>query len=35
VGKPFLARLGQVVYEYERKRKRRYQPDLAEFRFQY
>ncbi len=35
VGKPFLARLGQVFYEHELKRKRKHQPDLREFRFEY
>jgi hypothetical protein len=35
VGKPFLARLGQVIYEYELGRKRRHKPDLSQFRFDY
>ncbi len=35
VGKPFLSRLGQVIYEYELGRKRRYKPDLSQFRFDY
>lgn len=32
-GFPFLAKLGQAVYEYELKRKRRVQPDLRRFKF--
>lgn len=32
-GFPFLAKLGQAVYEYELKRKRRVQPDLSRFKF--
>jgi hypothetical protein len=35
VGKPFLARLGQVIYEYELSRKRRHEPDLSALRFEY
>jgi hypothetical protein len=35
VGKPFLARLGQVFYEHELRRKRRHKPDLSEFKFEY
>jgi hypothetical protein len=32
VGRPFLARLGQAVYEYERARPRPKRPDLTRFR---
>ncbi len=32
IGYPFMKNLGQVIYEYERKRKRKYKPDLSEFR---
>ena len=32
VGLPFLANLGRVVYDYEKKRKRRYRPDLSKFK---
>lgn len=31
VGIPFLANLGRVVYDYERKRKRKHMPDLSRF----
>lgn len=32
IGYPFMKNLGQVIYDYERKRKRKYKPDLSEFR---
>lgn len=35
VGIPFLANLGRVVYDYERKRKRKHIPDLSRFRLSY
>jgi len=31
IGFPFLAKLGQAVYEYELKRERKYQPDLSKW----
>lgn len=31
IGYPFMKNLGQVIYDYERKRKRKYKPDLSEF----
>jgi hypothetical protein len=34
-GWPFLYDLGQSVYQYELKRKRRYKPDLSRFRLEY
>jgi hypothetical protein len=35
VGLPFLEKLGQLVYDYEAKRKRTYQPDLSKFKLTY
>lgn len=35
VGFPFFRNLGRVVYEYEKKRKRRYIPELSTFRMTY
>ena len=35
VGFPFFKHLGEVLYEYELKRKRKYPADLSSFRFQY
>jgi len=35
VGHPFMYHLGQIIYNYERKRERKYQPDLAAFRIPY
>ncbi len=32
VGLPFFANLGKVVYEHEKKRKRKYRPDLSTFK---
>ncbi|NOS92356.1 MAG: hypothetical protein HOP30_10575 [Cyclobacteriaceae bacterium] len=32
IGYPFMKNLGQVVYDYERKRKRKNKPELSEFR---
>ncbi len=32
VGIPFLANLGRVIYEYEKKRPRQYPPDLSRYR---
>lgn len=34
-GWPFLYDLGQTIYQYELKRKRRYTPDLSRFRLKY
>lgn len=34
-GWPFLYDLGQTVYQFELKRKRRYKPDLGKFRLEY
>lgn len=34
-GFPFMKNLGQVIYEYERQRKRVYVPDLSRFKFKY
>ncbi len=35
IGFPFMKNLGQVIYDYELKRKKRYQPDLSSFKMQY
>ena len=35
IGFPFLANLGKVVYQYERKRKRKVIPDVSSFRMTY
>ncbi|QHT66130.1 serine hydrolase [Rhodocytophaga rosea] len=35
VGKPFLAALGKVIYEYELGRKKNFQPNLSKFRIDY
>lgn len=35
VGSPFMYQLGQTVYQYELKRKRKYAPDLSSFKIQY
>lgn len=35
IGFPFMKNLGQTVYQYELKRKRKQQPDLSEFRLTY
>jgi beta-lactamase class A len=35
VGYPFLYQLGQTIYNYELKRKRKYKPDLSKFKVQY
>jgi hypothetical protein len=35
IGFPFMKNLGQAVYRYELKRKRKYKPDLNEFILQY
>ena len=35
VGHPFLYQLGQTIYRYDQKRKRRYAPDLSRFRMTY
>lgn len=34
-GYPFMQRLGEIVYQYELKRKRKHNPDLSSFRFDY
>ena len=33
IGIPFLANLGRVIYEYERKRERKHLPDLSKFKW--
>jgi hypothetical protein len=35
IGHPFLYQLGQTIYNYELKRKRKYKPDLSDFIIQY
>ena len=30
-GFPFMGNLGRVVYQYEKERNRKYEPDLSEF----
>jgi hypothetical protein len=35
VGQPFMYQLGQTIYQHELRRKRKYKPDLSEFRIQY
>lgn len=35
IGIPFLTHLGQVIYEYERNRRRAFKPDLNRFMLQY
>ncbi len=35
VGFPFMKHLGEVIYEYETKRVRKFQPDLSGFRMRY
>ncbi len=35
VGFPFMKNLGKVIYDYELKRKKIFQPDLSRFKFQY
>jgi hypothetical protein len=35
IGFPFLRDLGQVIYQYEVSRSRRYRPDLRQFQFDY
>ena len=35
LGYPFLKNLGKTVYQYELKRKRKYKPDLSEFKLKY
>jgi hypothetical protein len=35
IGYPFLHALGQEIYQYERKRKRNYTPDLSRFQIHY
>ena len=35
IGYPFMKNLGQVIYDYEIKRKRKYQPDLSSFKIVY
>jgi hypothetical protein len=32
---PFMKNLGQMIYQYELKRERKYKPDLKKFRFKY
>lgn len=35
VGFPFMKNLGELIYDYELKRERRYPPDLSEFKMEY
>jgi hypothetical protein len=35
IGYPFMYKLGQAIYQYELKRKRRHKPDLSAFQLQY
>jgi hypothetical protein len=35
IGYPFFKHLGQVIYDHELKRERKYQPELSQFRFNY
>lgn len=35
IGFPFLSNLGKVIYDHELKRKRKFEPDLSKFRFDY
>lgn len=35
IGVPFLKNLGQVFYDYERKRERKYKPDFSSLKFDY
>jgi hypothetical protein len=35
LGFPFMKNLGQLIYQYERKRERSYKPDLSAFHFEY
>lgn len=35
IGEPFLYRLGQYLYQYELKRKRKHAPDLSRFKMEY
>jgi hypothetical protein len=35
IGYPFMYKLGQVMYQYELRRKRKHKPDLSAFRLQY
>lgn len=35
LGFPFMKNLGEVIYNYESKRKKQYQPDLSSFRINY
>jgi hypothetical protein len=32
---PFMKNLGQLIYDYELGRKKKYMPDLSKFRLQY
>jgi len=35
IGLPFLSNLGKVIYDYEVKRERKFEPDLSKFRIEY
>jgi len=35
IGYPFFKEVGQIIYEYELKRKRKYLPDLSRFKIEY
>lgn len=35
IGKPFMKKLGQVLYDYEKKRKLKYKPDFSNLTFNY
>lgn len=35
IGQPFLRNLGNLIYDHERKRPRKYRPDVSGFKFEY
>lgn len=35
IGYPFFREIGEIIYQYDKERKRNYLPDLKEFRFDY
>ncbi|GAB4034541.1 hypothetical protein GCM10028774_21230 [Spirosoma jeollabukense] len=35
IGNPFMYQLGQTIYQYEKKRKRKYSPNLSQFQIPY
>jgi hypothetical protein len=34
-GYPFFKEIGNIIYQYELKRKRKFTPDLTDFKFEY